>query len=94
MVPVRQRDPASPGHPSLTSQHSRAWRTLSSQGLFQVRLSNLFLGSREEPGGAFRCLPGPGSAGFALPCSHPAVPYSRCLLPLLGSHTLGGPGVS
>lgn len=90
MVLIRQRAPASRGHPlrhtPAPTQHSRAWRTLCSQGLFQIRLLQPIFGKQGgsclagvDPGRASRCLPGPGSAGLAPtpPCSQQPCPLEQ-----------------
>lgn len=95
MVPIRQRDPASPGQP-LT-------HTPAQQGLEDAELPGSF------PGQALQAIFGKqGTAWWGIPVpararlSQTRTPHAPTLLsltagaclPLLGSHTHGGPGVS
>lgn len=86
MVPIKQRAPASPGHPLTHTPAQQGLEDTELPGSFPGQASPTYFweaGSclvRVDPARAVRCLPGPGSAGLTLlHAPNSPGPYSRCL---------------
>lgn len=100
MVLIRQRAPASPGRPVMHTPAQQGLEEAELPGSFSDQASPTYFWAAGsclagvDSGGAGRSLPGPGSAGLALPHAPNSSPIAGACLPLLGSHTHGWPEVS